>query len=448
MRAESRAGPVGGVGRGGSGLGRVLALAGALAVALLASVRAAPLRAAAPAVSAADTGRVVAVGGLGALRDTAVLDALLEGRADALPLCVVGDPQAGPAPAGRASLADSAGRSLRRRGGEAAVRVVEPDPGSGSAAGASDAGSVFGGCGGVVLVGSRAGPVLEWLRPEGRATALERALRRRWLDGAMLAGVGDAAAALGVPVVVRGTSRDALGGGVRRVARGEARDTASAALEVREGLEVVTRGIVDTRPFERGRWGRLLVAALDHPRYPVGLGVAGSSALVIDGARARVVGGAGTVVIDARGARRGAQGRVAGVDLSLVGAGGTLRLDEGTWSPPEAAGALSGSDEALPPPRLAAPFAPWRFAYLLVALARRPGTVTFSDPGWTLSLRPGPDFTALAVHPAATELAGIDAAPAGSGGGGDAGPGTAALPGGLTLGPVRVTVTWSASPGR
>lgn len=408
-------------------------------------------------VSVPDTGRVVAVGSPGALANYDIVSALTSARLDDGPLCVLH-----PSGAGSAAIADTVQATLSASSdGVRTLALAGPDEG-GSSAGAdegrgeaprrgefvsqAEASDALNGCGGVVLAGWEAGEFLERLRPTGGASSrLERALRSRWVQGAVLGTVGEAASALGVPAPVAGSSADAMAGGVRTTGTAAPRDTAEGALDIREGLGVVVHGIVDTRPLAEGRWGRLLVAALDHPRYPAGFGVSGGGALVIDGGIGRVVGTPGVVLIDARGARRGAEGRVADVQVALLGSGSRIDLDALAWSAPDDAASVRADGSLLPPPRLVSPFAPWRLGYLMVALSRSPGTVTFSDPRWTLSLRPGEGFRALAAGDATVPL---DQAMLRRQGSGSAEAGPRAIPPGFTAGPLQVTLTWSGGGAR
>jgi len=331
----------------------------------------------------------------GALNDdnAEVYAAIVSGRAGEGPLCVL--PTASGVPE---SATTSAVAALERYAGPDAVTGVGLTTENARLASDPVLAAELEGCSGYFFTGGDQSRVVDTFLPAGDTTPAFRALRRRWEEGAVVAGSSAGAAMMSAVMIASGSSADAVAHGVAP-AGGE-------GVGIRRGLGFFEPAILDQHFLARGRVGRLLVATLATEGRKVGLGIDENTALVVEGDTARVVGASGVLVVDARGAA--ADGRFgSGVRLVLAGAGDRIDLrsfsvERGRGKAPLATGAATV--EAPPDP-----FGRWAFLRLLAGLAvSRQREVTVGLPGAELTLRKGPGFSA-----ARDAGEGVQGAPAG-----------------------------------
>jgi cyanophycinase len=129
--------------------------------------------------------------------------------------------------------------------------------------------------------------------------------------------------------VIAGTSAGAMVWGPRYLAAGESRAAlAGQPLDMRAGLGLLPRVVVDTHFGKENRMGRLLVAASQQTGL-IGLGVDERTAAVIGPQSVRVLGEGRVTVLDyaqaQRPAKPGGPFGIRGIQLHLLGAGDSLR---------------------------------------------------------------------------------------------------------------------------
>ncbi|GMV04234.1 MAG: hypothetical protein AMXMBFR53_05150 [Gemmatimonadota bacterium] len=329
----------------------------------------------------AGPGRLVIVGGALSPENAAVYQAIVEAREGEGPLCVIptasGDPVAS---------MESARQTLARYAGADAVQGVllsTEDPGR---ANAPEVAAELEGCSGFYFTGGAQSRVVDVFLPPGDTTAAYRALWSRWQAGAVVAGSSAGAAMMSRVMIASGGSADAVEHGLAAQEDGE-------GVRITSGMGFFPAAILDQHFLARGRWGRLLVAALTTDSLPLGLGIDENTALVVDGASGRVVGASGVVVVDGRGAGRVGVGRGTGVRVSLAGAGDVVDLTSfqvrrapGKVPLPEVDGPIHGPDD---------PFGRWAFLRLVADLAGSSGTgADFAVGGALLRLREADGFSA------------------------------------------------------
>jgi cyanophycinase len=149
-------------------------------------------------------------------------------------------------------------------------------------------------------------------------TPAHGAILAAWQRGAVVAGTSAGAMVWGPQYLAAGESKTALTG------LGEPRQQ----LELRAGLGLLPRVVVDTHFTREGRMGRLMVAAGRSPGQ-IGLGVDERTAAVIAPSGVRVLGEGRVAVFDysqaVRPEKPGAMFSVRGVQLHLLGSGDALR---------------------------------------------------------------------------------------------------------------------------
>ncbi len=396
----------------------------------------------------ADPGRLVIIGGALAADNEAIYQEILDARSGAGPLCVV------PTASGVAEESmTSAIERIDSWGGEGTavgVLLTEDEPGLADDPAVA---ARLEGCSGFFFTGGSQSRIIDTFRPEGRDTPAHDALMARWRAGAVVAGTSAGAAMMGRRIIATGTSAAAFEHGLRATEDGE-------GVWIRDGMGFFDSGFLDQHFLARGRWGRLLIAALDGAAYDVGIGIDENTALVVDGTRARVVGASGVVVIDARGATSGGaatvvEGRSAsGVELWLLGAGDVVDLGtlDVTFEPTKVAlaadvgaeaGAEAGTEGGASPdvggtsPGAAGanadPFARWELLRSLARGASKSERLEYRAPGGgLLVLEPGSAFVAVASPGASSGgVAGGVQGPEGTPGGLSAGPWVVTLGGGF-----------------
>ncbi|MBT8489231.1 MAG: cyanophycinase, partial [Gemmatimonadetes bacterium] len=253
-------------------------------------------------------GRLVIVGGALEADNEPVWQAVLDGRDGDGPVCVV--PTASGSPEGAMS---SARDILNRYGGaEAALGVLIVD-GDSALVQDPDMLNTLAQCSGFWFTGGQQSRIMDTFLPGGTQTPALEAVRRRFEDGAVVAGTSAGAAIMSLRMIAGGSSAGALNAGIRAASEDE-------GVGIREGLGFFPTGVVDQHFFARGRIGRLLVAVLEDPEIGVGFGIDENTALVVDGVQAVVVGTSGIVVVDGR------DGRAGSVDLAIAGAGDRIDL--------------------------------------------------------------------------------------------------------------------------
>jgi cyanophycinase len=124
----------------------------------------------------------------------------------------------------------------------------------------------------------------------GAETPVLKAVRAALKHGGMLAGSSAGAAMMSSPMILGGTSFEAMAHGVTD-------DPAQPGILLGEGLGFFPHGLVDQHFIKRGRLARLVVA-MAHAGVPRGFGVDENTALIVDGAQARVCGEYGVFFVD------------------------------------------------------------------------------------------------------------------------------------------------------
>ena len=156
------------------------------------------------------------------------------------------------------------------------------------------------------------------LAPGGRPTAALAAIHDALAAGGLLAGSSAGAAMMSGPMLLGGTSLEALVHGVTD-------DPEKPGILIGTGLGFFPWGIVDQHFIKRGRLGRLVVA-LDATGVRRGFGVDENTALFVERGRGRVCGEYGVVVVDLGPAERAAGG-YSGLRVSYLDDGDAIDLD-------------------------------------------------------------------------------------------------------------------------
>ena len=132
--------------------------------------------------------------------------------------------------------------------------------------------------------------ILAALAPGGVATPALKAIRKAQKDGGLLAGSSAGAAMMSQPMLLGGTSLEA-------VIHGVTEDPAKPGLLIGDGLGFFPFGMVDQHFIKRGRLGRMVVA-MTWAGQPLGFGIDENTALIVEGAAGKVVGEYGVMMID------------------------------------------------------------------------------------------------------------------------------------------------------
>jgi cyanophycinase len=179
---------------------------------------------------------------------------------------------------------------------------VAPLYGRGAAAGASDAEllEMVGRFGSVYFTGGHQAKILAALAPDGEASPALAAIRAAHDAGGLVAGSSAGAAVMSQPMLLGGTSLEA-------VVHGVAQAPENPGLLIGTGLGFFPFGMVDQHFIKRGRLGRLIVA-MDWAGQRVGFGVDENTALILEGAAGKVVGEYGVMMIDLTQARNDSGG--------------------------------------------------------------------------------------------------------------------------------------------
>ncbi len=407
------------------------------AAALLTALLAACGGDAVPSADAGEAGRLVIVGGALAEENAPVYHAVLGALEGPGPLCVLPTASGAPEESMRTAVERFAAYAEARAEGSEARAVVGLWITADNADAASDPGMVgrLSGCGGYWFVGGSQSRIVRAFRPGGGITPAYEALMMRWREGAVVAGTSAGAAMMSSASIAGGSSGDALAHGVARDADGDG-EPDGPGVWIMDGMGFVPWAIVGQHHLARGRWGRLVAAAIEERR--LALGIDENTALVVDGGTARVIGASSVLVVDPSAATRGTDPVTAsGVRLELLGPGDRLDIvSRDVVRPTEGRAALrpdpapaSGTAEAegpdgRPSPGAipADPFERWAFLRVLHGFAvGELDAVTLDGGARLLGLRAAPDFRAYLPEDAA-ELP------------------EPGLPGGLSAGPLLLDV--------
>ena len=168
-------------------------------------------------------------------------------------------------------------------------------------------------------------------------TRVEAAIRRRYLDGAVVGGTSAGAAVMSTPMI---TGDERRPGGDRPPEK----DSSDAFMTIArddvvttDGFGLIRGAIVDQHFVRRRRGNRLLSVVLEHPEL-VGIGIDESTALEVGPSGPwRILGASVAVVYDGRQAKitpAGATLGTTGVRLSVLPAGSTYDLATGSATLP------------------------------------------------------------------------------------------------------------------
>lgn len=183
--------------------------------------------------------------------------------------------------------------------------------------------------GSVYFTGGDQSKIVAALARGGKATPLLQAIRAAHQGGGLLAGSSAGAAMMCDPMIVGGTSFEAMFHGLTE-------DPDSPGLLLGPGLGFFPHGLVDQHFIKRGRLARLIVA-MAHSGVRRGFGIDENTALIIEGTRARVVGEYGMFLVDANGGELSPQAHsYVDVRLHYVDDGDELLLPHFTVQPSEA----------------------------------------------------------------------------------------------------------------
>jgi cyanophycinase len=155
--------------------------------------------------------------------------------------------------------------------------------------------------GSVYFTGGDQAKIVEALSPRGAATPVLEAIRSAQGAGGLVAGSSAGAAMMSQPMILGGTSIEA-------VVHGLTDDPERPGLVMGRGLGFFPFGMVDQHFIKRGRLGRLVVA-MAAAGVRRGFGIDENTALFVEGGVARVCGEYGVMLVDMGPARVDAEGR-------------------------------------------------------------------------------------------------------------------------------------------
>lgn len=155
--------------------------------------------------------------------------------------------------------------------------------------------------GSVFFSGGDQSKIVETLVIDGVETPMLDCIRRCHANGGLIAGTSAGAAIMSGPMIVSGTSLNAVSGGPG----GEGDDYDDFRLGT--GLGFFRWGLVDQHFLQRGRIGRLLAACRELDQQ-LAYGIDENSALLVRGDRGEVIGETGVMLVDLRNARYDSDG--------------------------------------------------------------------------------------------------------------------------------------------
>ena len=181
--------------------------------------------------------------------------------------------------------------------------------------------------GSVYFTGGDQANILAALSPEpGSTTPALAAIRAAWEAGGLVAGSSAGAAMMSDPMLSGGTSLES-------VIHGVTDDADLPGLLVDRGLGFFGFGMVDQHFIKRGRLGRLVVG-MNAAGVMRGYGVDENTALIVEGAAARVCGEYGVMIVDLSGAKIDPRGATwQDFSLSYLDHGDTIDLRNGRVYP-------------------------------------------------------------------------------------------------------------------
>ncbi len=144
--------------------------------------------------------------------------------------------------------------------------------------------------GSVYFTGGDQAKIVSALAPGGGETPLLAAIRAAQAAGGLVAGSSAGAAMMSQPMILGGTS-------IESVVHGVTEDPERPGLLMGTGLGFFPYGMLDQHFIKRGRLGRLVVA-MARAGVRRGFGIDENTALLVEGAAARVCGEYGVMVID------------------------------------------------------------------------------------------------------------------------------------------------------
>ncbi|GGY49404.1 cyanophycinase [Parvularcula lutaonensis] len=173
--------------------------------------------------------------------------------------------------------------------------------------------------GSVYFTGGDQSKLLNALKPGGVETPLLQAIRDAHRNGGLLAGSSAGAAMMSDPMIVGGTSYEAMFYGLTD-------DPDEPGLLLGDGLGFFGHGLVDQHAIKRGRLARMIVA-MSHAGVKRSFGVDENTAMIIDGKEGQVVGEYGVFFVDTRDATLEPEAsRYENVRLSYVDDGDSFSL--------------------------------------------------------------------------------------------------------------------------
>lgn len=150
--------------------------------------------------------------------------------------------------------------------------------------------------GSVFFSGGDQSKIVDTLVQQKVETPVLRAIRRCHAAGGLVAGTSAGAAIMSGPMIVSGTSLNALATGLSDDPDEE------DGFRVGTGLGFFSWGLVDQHFLARGRIGRLLAACRELDQQ-LAYGIDENSAMLVQGGTAQVIGETGVVLVDLRKAR-------------------------------------------------------------------------------------------------------------------------------------------------
>lgn len=182
--------------------------------------------------------------------------------------------------------------------------------------------------GSVYFTGGDQSKILNALKPQGVETPLLKAIRTAHNAGGLLAGSSAGAAMMSGPMIIGGTSYEAL-------FHGHTDDPDAPGLLLGEGLGFFPHALVDQHAIKRGRFARMIVATA-HTKAKRAIGIDENTALIIDGAVGQVVGEYGAFLIDISDADIGPRtNRYENIRLSYLDDGDSFTLPRFAVKPAE-----------------------------------------------------------------------------------------------------------------
>ncbi len=352
-------------------------------------------------------GRLVIIGGGLQAENTAVYQAILDGRSGDGPICVF--PTASAEPQESMESAVSRIDAVGGDGSALGVFLTVDNPEDAALPANIDA---IRSCSGFYFSGGSQSRIVRVFRPEAGDSPAYEALSDRFHQGAVVSGSSAGAAIMSDPMIGGGDSEGALQAGIRWEEDGE-------GVLLEKGMGFLANPLIDQHSLARGRWLRMLTAVLGIEAYTFGTGIDENTALVVEGDSAWVVGEAGVVFFDTRDAVSAQGGAGAsGIIVSLLGPGDRLDIKSGrvSFNPdkPRVEQTDDYDSETVADLTDLDLFGRWELLQLFAATAILPDTIfTLSQDGFDFELEKGPDHQARArgeLGPAGTSR-GLSAGP-------------------------------------